>query len=124
MDLGPQRTRQFMTRTDFVSEFRQLYTDIRDECHGSIVWNGDNLTRAADDDPPGLKPSIRAANALFDLYGEGSNAEEIISALQQARHDARVCREINAIPTTNPKADCRPIIKIDETGWPLTEWMK
>jgi hypothetical protein len=118
-----------MDRTDFVSEFRQLYTDIRNNCHGSIVFDGENLTRADDDDPPWVKPSIKAANRLFDLFGIGANvdlqtAETMIAMMKDMRDSALKCQEINAVPTTNPKADCRPIITIDANGWPSCEWRR
>ena len=112
-----------MDRTDFVSDFRQLYADIRNKCHGSIVFDGENLTRADDDDPPGLKPSIKAANQLFDLFGAG-NAEQMIALMKDMRNMALQCQEMNALPTTNPKGDCRPIITIDQTGWPSCEWRR
>jgi aromatic ring-opening dioxygenase LigB subunit len=113
-----------MTNTEFVTSIQRIYSDVR-SVGGSIVVDGENRTRSADEGPYGsIKSSVQLA---WDLMArlDSDELRSVVDRIDEIIRHARHCREAQTDPLTrDPKAKCRPVVRIDETGLPEVEWMR
>lgn len=113
-----------ISKTDFVSRVMELYPQVR-QAGGSILLDGENRTRANDDDPPGFKPSFLLGQDLYDRASGLADPSVLLDQIDEAIKDAKRCQENQADPMTRyPDAKCRPVISIDEDGNISVDWKR
>jgi aromatic ring-opening dioxygenase LigB subunit len=113
-----------MTNTEFVTAMQKIYSEVR-SVGGSIVVDGENRTRSADEGPYGsIKLSVQLA---WDLMArlDSDELRSVVDRIEEIIRQARHCREAQENPLTkDPKAKCRPVVRIDESGLPEVDWMR
>lgn len=109
-----------MDKAAFLSKFTGLYTDLREQCHATIYYQGVKVAGPGEINTSGSMFLGSEILARFDA----DTCALMLDMLKDIRDSARKCQEVNEVPTTNPKADCTPIITIDNTGVPSCKWRK
>jgi hypothetical protein len=107
-----------MDEDAFLSKFSDLYNDLRDQYHATVIYDGVTVAGPGDLNASG---SMFLGSQMFARF-DAKTCALMIDMLKDIRNTARQCQEVNKVPTTSPKAKCRPVITIDGSGLPDVDW--